>query len=114
MDRLTSMHIFVKAIELGSFSAAADELKISPQLVGKNVMVLEQNLGVRLLNRTTRRHSLTEIGKLFYERAKIILAEVEAAESLVAETRAVPRGRIRVNAPVLSAFTLWHLNFMNT
>ncbi|MFZ6770092.1 LysR family transcriptional regulator [Undibacterium sp. Di26W] len=100
MDRLASMHIFVKAIELGSFSAAANDLKMSPQLIGKNVMVLEQSLGVRLLNRTTRRHSLTEIGKLFYERAKIILAEVEAAESLVAETRAVPRGRIRINAPV--------------
>lgn len=100
MDRITSMQIFIKAVELGSFSAAADALGMSSQLVGKNVSVLEQNLGVRLLNRTTRRQSLTEVGKVFYERAKIILAEVEAAESLVAESRAVPRGRIRVNAPV--------------
>jgi DNA-binding transcriptional LysR family regulator len=100
MDRFTSMQIFVKAVELGSFSAAADALQISPQLVGKNVQVLEQHLGVRLLNRTTRHHSLTEIGKTFYERARIILAEVEAAESLAEETRAIPRGRIRINAPV--------------
>jgi len=100
MDRITSMQIFVKAVELGSFSMAADMLDMSPQLVGKNVLALEQRLGVRLLNRTTRRHSLTEIGKIFYERAKIILAEVEAAESLVAETRAVPRGHLRINAPV--------------
>lgn len=100
MDRLESMQIFVKAVELGSFSAAADALEISPQLVGKNVRTLEQHLGVRLLNRTTRRQSVTEIGATFFERARIILAEVEAAETLAAETRATPRGRLRVNAPV--------------
>ncbi|GAB7541145.1 LysR family transcriptional regulator [Cupriavidus sp. 8B] len=100
MDRLTAMQIFVKAVETGSFSAAADALQTSPQLVGKHVQMLEQHLGVRLLRRTTRRHSLTEIGKTFYERARIILAEVEAAESLVAETRATPRGRLKINAPV--------------
>ena len=100
MDRFTSMRIFAKAVELGSFSAASDALQISSQLVGKHVRVLEQHLGVRLLNRTTRRQSLTEIGKTFYERVKIILAEVDAAESMAAETRAVPRGHIRINAPV--------------
>ena len=100
MDRLTGMSVFTKAAELGSFSAAGDALQMSPQLVGKHVQLLEQNLGVRLLNRTTRRQSLTDIGRAFYDRAKIILAEVEAAENLVAETRAVPTGRLRVNAPV--------------
>lgn len=100
MDRLAAMQIFVKTVEAGSFSAAADALRTSPQLVGKHVQMLEQHLGVRLLRRTTRRHSLTEIGRTFYERARIILAEVEAAESLVAETRATPRGRLKVNAPV--------------
>jgi DNA-binding transcriptional LysR family regulator len=84
MDRLESMQIFVKAVELGSFSAAADALEISPQLVGKNVRTLEQHLGVRLLNRMTRRQSVTEIGATFFERARIILAEVEAAETLAA------------------------------
>jgi DNA-binding transcriptional LysR family regulator len=100
MDRFTSMQVFVKTVDAGSFSAAADALRTSPQLVGKHVQALEQHLGVRLLNRTTRRHSLTEIGKTFYERARIILAEVDAAESLAAETRAAPCGKLRINAPV--------------
>lgn len=103
MDRLTSMSIFVKAVDLGSFSAAADALQMSPQLVGKHIQTLERHMGVRLLNRTTRRQSLTDIGKSFYERARIILAEVEAADSLVAETRSVPRGRLKINAPVTFA-----------
>lgn len=100
MDRLTSMAVFVKAVELGSFSAAADALHMSPQLVGKHVQMLEHHLGVRLLNRTTRRHSITDIGKSFYERAINILADVEAAETLAAETRVAPRGHLRINAPV--------------
>lgn len=100
MDRFSSMNIFVKAVELGSFSAAADALNMSPQLVGKHVQSLEQHLGVRLLNRTTRRQHLTEVGSQFYERSRNILAEVEAAEALAAETRAVPRGKLKINAPV--------------
>lgn len=100
MDRLTSMAVFAKAVELGSFSAAADALNMSPQLVGKHVQGLEQRLGVRLLNRTTRRQSLTDFGRSFYERAKTILAEVQAAEGMAAEVRAVPTGRLRINAPV--------------
>src|SRR4051812_37300245 len=100
MDRLMSMAVFAKAVELGSFSAAAEALEMSSQLVGKHVRTLEEHLGVQLLNRTTRRQSLTSVGQTFYERAKNILAEVEAAESIAAETRAMPRGRLRVNAPV--------------
>jgi DNA-binding transcriptional LysR family regulator len=94
------MTVFAKAVELGSFSAAGEALHMSSQLVGKHVQTLEQHLGVRLLNRTTRRQHLTEIGTSYYERVKVIMAEVEAAEGLAAETRAVPRGRLRVNAPV--------------
>ena len=100
MDRLTSMAVFVKAVDMGSFSAAADALEMSPQLVGKHVQGIEQRLGVRLLNRTTRRQSLTDFGRSFYERSKIVLAEVEIAESLAAETRATPTGKLRINAPV--------------
>ncbi len=100
MDRLTSMAVFVKAVDMGSFSAAADALEMSPQLVGKHVQDIEQRLGVRLLNRTTRRQSLTDFGRAFYERSKIVLAEVEIAESLAAETRATPTGKLRINAPV--------------
>ncbi|KHN92591.1 LysR family transcriptional regulator [Pectobacterium actinidiae] len=100
MDRLTSMAIYVKAVELGSFSAAADAMNLSAQLVGKHVAALEHHLGVRLISRTTRQHSLTEAGHHFYERAKIILAEVEIAESFAEEVRVVPRGRLKINAPV--------------
>ncbi len=100
MDRLTSLAVFVKAVDLGSFSAAADALKMSSQLVGRHIQGIEQRLGVRLLNRTTRRQSVTDFGRTFYERARIILAEVDAAESLAEETRALPTGRLRVNAPV--------------
>jgi DNA-binding transcriptional LysR family regulator len=100
MDRLLSMTVFAKAVELGSFSAAATVFHMSPQLVGKHVRTLEQHLGVRLLNRTTRRHHLTEIGASYYEKVKAILAEVDAAEGLAADSRAKPSGLLRINAPV--------------
>jgi DNA-binding transcriptional LysR family regulator len=100
MDRLTSMEVLVRTVDLGSFSAAADALGLSPQAVGKQVQALEQHLGVRLLNRTTRRQSLTDFGREYVERARAILAEVADAEQLAAQTRAVPSGRLRVNAPV--------------
>lgn len=100
MDRLTSFSVFVKAVDLGSFSAAGDAMQMSSQLVGRHIQALEQRLGVRLLNRTTRRQSLTDFGRTFYERAKIILAEVASAESLAAETRVIPSGRLRISAPV--------------
>jgi DNA-binding transcriptional LysR family regulator len=95
MDRLASMAIFAKAVEVGSFSAAADALSMSSQMVGKHVRTLEDHLGAKLINRTTRRQSVTEMGRAFHERVRTILAEALAAESL-----AIPRGRIRVNAPV--------------
>ena len=100
MDRLQSMSVFAKAVELGSFSAAGEALRMSSQLVGKYVQTLEQHLGVRLINRTTRRHHLTEAGFAFYERVKIILAEVEAAEGMAAISGGIPRGQLRINAPV--------------
>ena len=100
MDRLTSMAIYVKAVELGSFAATAEAMNLSSQLVGKHIAALESHLGVRLISRTTRQHSLTEAGLHFYERAKIILAEVEIAESFAEEARAIPRGRLKINAPV--------------
>lgn len=100
MDRLTSMTIFARAVELGSFSAAAPTFHMSPQLVGKHVRILEQHLGVQLLKRTTRRQHLTEIGASYYERVKVILAEVDAADSLALDARARPSGVLRVNAPV--------------
>lgn len=100
MDRFTSMSVFVKVVDLGSFRAAADALQLSSQFVSKHVLALELHLGVRLLNRTTRRQSLTDFGRAYYERARLILAEVADAEGLAAQAKASPSGRLRVNAPV--------------
>lgn len=100
MDRLMCMQVFVRVVEKGSFTAAAEEFRISSTMVGKHVMYLEERLGARLLNRTTRRQSLTEVGNVYYERCKLVLAEVEAAEASATELQMVPRGILRVNAPV--------------
>jgi DNA-binding transcriptional LysR family regulator len=100
MDRLTSMAVFVKAADLGSFTAAGTALGISSQMVGKHVSFLEERLGAQLLHRSTRRQSLSAIGQSFYERCRVVLAEVEAAEATACEFSATPRGRLRVSAPV--------------
>lgn len=100
MDRLMSMAAFVKASEVGSFAAAAAALGISPQMIAKHVTFLEDRIGTRLLNRTTRRQSLTEVGRTYYERCKLVLAEMEAADSLAQEVRSAPRGTLRISAPV--------------
>lgn len=100
MDRLTSMAVFVKAAETGSFATAAAALGLSSQMVGKHIRFLEERYGMRLINRTTRRQSLTEAGSAFYERSKAVLVEAEAAEALAASLLATPRGKLKINAPV--------------
>ncbi|MCY0386515.1 LysR family transcriptional regulator [Robbsia sp. Bb-Pol-6] len=100
LDRLTSMSVFLKATDAGSFAAASEALGVSPQMIARHVAQLEDRLGARLLNRTTRRQSLTELGAAYYQRCKLILADVETADSLAAEIHAVPRGRLRVTAPL--------------
>jgi DNA-binding transcriptional LysR family regulator len=100
MDRLASMAAFVKAAEVGSFAAAANALGMSPQMIAKHVTWLESRLGARLLNRTTRRQSLTDIGKTYYDRCKVMLANVDWADALADEAKGAPRGRLRINAPV--------------
>jgi DNA-binding transcriptional LysR family regulator len=100
VDRLTSMAVFVRVVELGGFATAAKEADISATMVAKHVNALETRLGARLLNRTTRRQSLTEVGKLYYDRCKALLADVDAAESSVSALRATPRGTLRITAPV--------------
>ena len=100
MDRLASMAVFVKAADLGSFTAAAAALGMSSQMVGKHVTFLEQRLGAQLLQRTTRQQSLTTIGEAFYERCRTIIADAEAAEMLVDDLSTTPRGRLRINAAI--------------
>ncbi|TIW82694.1 MAG: LysR family transcriptional regulator [Mesorhizobium sp.] len=94
MDRLESMEVFVKAIDLGSFTAAAAALELSGPMVGKHVRSLEERLGARLINRTTRRQSPTDFGRAYYERCRIVLAEAQAADAL-----SEPRGKLRVTMP---------------
>lgn len=100
MDRLTSMNVFVRTADLGSFAAAAEALRISPQMVAKHIARLESRLGTALINRTTRRQHLTDIGRSYYERCKIVLSEAEAADAIALEMKVTPSGTLRVNAPV--------------
>ncbi|GJJ03466.1 LysR family transcriptional regulator [Duganella rhizosphaerae] len=98
-DKLRSMQVFVAAATARSFAAAAQTLDMSPVMVGKHVQALEQELGARLIERTTRRQSLTEIGAVYLERCRDVLAGVEAADRVAEHLRAEPQGSLRVSAP---------------
>jgi DNA-binding transcriptional LysR family regulator len=100
MGKLAGMEMFVKVVECGSFTAAAEVSNVSPTMVAKHIRMIEKRLGARLLHRTTRRQHLTEVGKLYYERCKQALAEVELAEASALELQANPRGLVRLVAPV--------------
>ena len=100
MEQLTAIRVFRQAAELGSFAAAARQLRLSPAAVSKNVGELESHLNVRLFNRTTRRMSLTEAGALYYERISVVLDELAQADDAVGAMRATPRGLLRVSAPL--------------
>jgi DNA-binding transcriptional LysR family regulator len=100
MDRFTGLEVFVKVVEGASFVSAARHFSLSPAMVSKHVQTLEQRLGARLLNRTTRRVSPTEVGKHYYERCLRILRELAAADDLAADLHTAPRGLVRVTAPV--------------
>jgi DNA-binding transcriptional LysR family regulator len=107
MDNLARMAVFAKVAETKSFSAAAERLGISKSAVSKQVTRLEQSLKARLINRTTRRLSLTEVGAAFYEHCSRMLAEAEAAELAVSQLYAEPRGVLRLTAP--AAFGHLHI-----
>jgi DNA-binding transcriptional LysR family regulator len=96
MDRLTSLTTFVRVVDAGGFSAAGRRLNMSTTMVSSHVQALEDRLGVRLLNRTTRKVSLTEIGKAYYDRATQILADLEQADDLASKLQSTPRGTLRI------------------
>lgn len=100
MDRVHELEVFVGVAEAGSFTRAAARLRISPPAATRAIASLEERLGARLLNRTTRSLSLTESGLRFLESAKRLLAELEAAERAAAGERAAPSGHLAVTAPV--------------
>lgn len=108
IDKLASMAVFAKVVEAESFTGAAAQLGLSKSAVSKAISALEDRLGARLLNRTTRRLALTEVGRAFYERCARIVSEAEEAELAVTHLQDTPRGTLRVNAPV--SFGVLHLS----
>jgi DNA-binding transcriptional LysR family regulator len=114
MDRWAAMEAFVRVVEAGSFVAAAERSGLSTSSLSRQVAELEQHLGVRLMNRTTRRLSLTESGQSYYERCVTLLADVQEAEAIAGQAAAQPRGTIRLTcshnmaemrvAPAIAAF----------
>jgi DNA-binding transcriptional LysR family regulator len=101
MDKLRAMATFVRIVDGGSLTAAAEALDASLPSVVRTLAALEAQLDVRLLNRTTRRIALTDEGREYYERCKRVLAEVDEAEAALSARRAAPRGRLRITASVL-------------
>jgi DNA-binding transcriptional LysR family regulator len=99
LDKLLEFRSFSEVARAGSFSAAAAALGITSSAISKQVRALEERLGARLLNRTTRRVSLTDVGRAFQERVEAILHDVAEAEDAVAELQSEPRGVLRVSAP---------------
>jgi len=100
MDRLHSMKVFAKVVEQGSFVRAAEILSLSNAVVTRYIVDLENHLGTRLLNRSTRRLSLTESGQVFLERVRNILVEIEEAEAIVAMSTKKPTGTLSIYSHV--------------
>lgn len=108
MDRLLTLEVFEKIVEEGSLSRAAEKLGLSRASVSKHLAALEDRLGARLLNRTTRRCSLTEVGAAFHERSRQILDDLDEAEQEAGSAGANPSGQLRLNAPM--TFGTMHLS----
>ena len=100
MDLFSAMHMYVAVVDGGSFAAAADKLGVSRAMVSKQIQQLEEHLGTRLLNRTTRRLSLTETGRAFHERSTQIMADVAEAEQVAGQMARTPQGVLRVTIPL--------------
>jgi DNA-binding transcriptional LysR family regulator len=100
MDRFNALATFARVVELGSFARAADRLSVSTSAVSRQVAELEAHLDARLLNRTTRRLSLTEAGQAFYERCVQLLADLEETESSVRAAAVEPKGTLRITCGV--------------
>jgi DNA-binding transcriptional LysR family regulator len=96
MDRLTSLTAFVRVVDSGGFSAAGRRLNMSTTMVSNHIQSLEDRLGARLLNRTTRKVSLTEVGRAYYDRCVQILSDIEQADDIAGALQSTPRGTLRV------------------
>ena len=107
MDRISAMRAFITVVDEGAFARAAERLDTSPQLISKYVSQLEQHLGVRLLNRTTRKVHLTEAGSRYYQRASQLLDDLDDMESQLGDMQGQAQGLLRISAPV--SFATQHL-----
>ena len=99
MDTLTSIKVFRQVVESGSFVSASERLDLSTAMVSKHVMHIEKRIGVRLLNRNSRKLSLTEPGRVYFERCKNVLDDLEQTELELASLSTVPRGTLRITCP---------------
>jgi DNA-binding transcriptional LysR family regulator len=104
MDRFQAMRAFTKVVEMGGFAAAAREMGLSRSVVNKYVIALENELGIQLLQRSTRRVKATEMGLQYYDRAVAILGDVDEATAAVTQLHGQARGTLRVNAPMTFGF----------
>jgi DNA-binding transcriptional LysR family regulator len=107
MESLSDIAVFVQVVRSGSFTSAAERLELSKSVVSKYVTRLEDRLGARLLNRTTRRLSLTEVGQTLFERSQHARDEIEEAEAEVSRLQGEPRGELRLNCPM--SFGILHV-----
>ena len=107
MDSVADIAVFVRVVERGSFTLAADDLALSRAVVSKYISRLEERLGVRLLHRTTRRLSLTEAGAALFEASRAALEKMDEAQAQIARFQSEPRGRLKVSAPM--SFGILHL-----
>src|SRR5689334_9657853 len=97
---LNDIVVFTKVVETKSFTGAADALGLPKSTVSRKLAQLEERLGVRLVQRTTRKLALTDIGEAYYERASRIVADIAAAEQVVTDMQSTPRGRLKITAPI--------------
>ena len=106
MDRLTEINAFVRVVQTGSFAEAARQMNVSSTIISRHVRELEEWMRVRLLNRTTRHVSLTEIGHVVYERCTDVLVQFQALEETADNWRGIPRGTLRVSGPLVFGGTI--------
>jgi DNA-binding transcriptional LysR family regulator len=99
MDRLQAMRVFTTVVETGAFSRAAEQLHLSATAASRHIAELEKHLGAQLLQRSTRRIHLTEIGANYYDRCRAILADVDEAEAQAASSETQPKGTLRISLP---------------
>lgn len=99
MQDLNELYFFVQVVDHGGFAAAGRALDMQKSKLSRRIALLEERLGVRLLNRSSRRFSITEVGREYYDRCLAMLVQAEAADQLIAELRAEPRGVVRVSCP---------------